>query len=78
MDLAEKTHGFACRHPWEVARRDAVCSVITVGSNGMTFADVGAGDLYVAQKIRDDTRSKVIADLPVPSRVLIGIGSWPR
>jgi hypothetical protein len=61
MDVAEKTRDFTYRHPWEVSRRDCLCSLVSDGGRDLVFADIGAGDLYIIEKIRQFTDLRIIA-----------------
>jgi SAM-dependent methyltransferase len=68
MDLAEKTQEFTHRHPWEISRRSCLCSLIASGSRELVYADVGAGDMYVVEKIKEYTDRKIFAiDTNFPS-----------
>lgn len=61
MDVAEKTQAFTYRHPWEVSRRDCLCSLVADSGRDLVFADVGAGDLYIVEKVRQFTDRRIIA-----------------
>ena len=61
MDVAEKTRDFTFRHPWETSRRDCLCALVSGGGRNLVFADVGAGDLFIIDKIRQFTGRRIIA-----------------
>jgi SAM-dependent methyltransferase len=60
MDLAEASLAMLARHPWEIAR--AACILGLIGrSDAPAVADVGAGDLYFAGKLRQEHPGRLTA-----------------
>ncbi len=60
MDLKEKTDSGSCRHPWEIARSKSILSLLE-DVQFSTLADIGAGDLFFAQKLSSLTGKQVYA-----------------
>lgn len=61
MDLLEATAAGAHRHPWELARRDSILSLIARLQPIGDVADVGAGDRFFASSLRAIASGKVYA-----------------
>lgn len=60
MDLREQTDN-PNRHPWELSRADMVLRRLSRNPRGTRYADVGAGDLYFARRLRGLTDATVYA-----------------
>jgi SAM-dependent methyltransferase len=60
MDLIEVPEGHMARHPWELARATCLLRLIEM-SEVARIADVGAGDLFFARRLRERTRAEVFA-----------------
>lgn len=60
MDLKEKTDNGSYRHPWEIARSKSILSLLK-DVQFSTLADIGAGDLYFAQKLNSLTGKQIYA-----------------
>lgn len=61
MDISEKTTEFSYRHPWEIVRRDQLCAMVYSSDRGLRYADIGSGDMYVIDRIREFSDKKIIA-----------------
>jgi hypothetical protein len=51
MDLREKGDHNEHRHPWEISRCKCLFSVIDKKNQSLQYADVGAGDMYLTEKM---------------------------
>jgi SAM-dependent methyltransferase len=60
MDLREQTSN-PHRHPWELSRADMMLGMLAANPNDTTYADIGSGDLYFAQRLAETTRAPVFA-----------------
>jgi SAM-dependent methyltransferase len=60
MDLREQTDN-PHRHPWELSRADMVLRLLSKNPRRTRYADVGAGDLYFARRLRSLTDSTIYA-----------------
>lgn len=60
MDLREQTDN-PNRHPWELSRADMVLRLLSRNPRSTRYADVGAGDLYFARRLRSLTDSTIYA-----------------
>ncbi len=60
MDLCEKTEN-AHRHPWELSRSDCLIGIMRTLPAGGDMADVGAGDRFFTQQLRQLTQGKITA-----------------
>jgi SAM-dependent methyltransferase len=60
MDLKERGTN-QNRHPWELSRADMVLQLLARHSRNTRYADVGSGDLYVAQRLVHTTDAPVYA-----------------
>src|SRR3974390_3538408 len=60
MDLRERgtTEN---RHPWELSRADMVLRLLARHTRSTRYADIGSGDLYVAQRLVHTTDAPVYA-----------------
>jgi 2-polyprenyl-3-methyl-5-hydroxy-6-metoxy-1,4-benzoquinol methylase len=61
MDLIEAAHFHAHRHPWELARADAVAGLVGDVRGLRGIADVGAGDMFFAERIAAASDGDVLA-----------------
>lgn len=61
MDLVEKSADNSHRHPWELARKRFVLSLIKTFPSHFVYADVGAGDQFIAQHISRQTNAAIWA-----------------
>ena len=60
MDLREQTDN-PHRHPWELSRADMVLRLLSGNPRGARYADVGAGDLYFARRLKSLTDGTIYA-----------------
>lgn len=60
MDLREQTDN-PNRHPWELSRADMVLRLLSRNPRSDRYADVGAGDLYFARRLRSLTDATIYA-----------------
>ena len=61
MDLKEKNYLNNNRHPWEVARADSILKIFLNKKENLQFADVGAGDLFFANKLKLFSSNPILA-----------------
>lgn len=60
MDLRESSRITHNRHPWEISRSRRLLSMLRDDTN-LQYADVGAGDMYIAKKLRNYTNIPIYA-----------------
>lgn len=61
MDLVEVRADNSNRHPWELSRARCSLKLLQRFNNGETIADVGAGDIYFASLVAEQTNKDVYA-----------------
>lgn len=61
MDIVEKINANIYRHPWELARIQSIISLIPRSINNPQFADIGAGDMYLTNRLTASTKKKIYA-----------------
>lgn len=66
MDLHEKTAEFKNRHPWEISRANNIVKLASHQSNNSCFLDVGCGDLYLVDILKDNFKQIIAVDSNFP------------
>lgn len=61
MDLIEKYKFGNNRHPWEISRRVCILSLIKNNPRFFQYADIGAGDLFFAEGLKEYTEKPIYA-----------------
>jgi hypothetical protein len=51
MDLVEARASHPHRHPWELARAERILGLIRPAGGRPCYADIGSGDLYLAERL---------------------------
>ena len=61
MDLIEKNNLNIHRHPWEISRAYSIANILKNKSTDTQYADIGAGDLYFAEILKEFSSLPVYA-----------------
>ncbi|MBI5554578.1 MAG: hypothetical protein HY920_01825 [Elusimicrobia bacterium] len=61
MDLGEVNPSNTKRHPWELARRESLRELIYPFKGDITFADIGAGDLFFTKMLKNLSTKPIYA-----------------
>jgi len=61
MDIIEKNTATVNRHPWEISRCNNLLSIIKEQSFRGPYADIGAGDLYLAARLKTELNPDIDA-----------------